>query len=485
MSSGALGWWLIAGGLAAACGRSELAGGQVAGESADAGAGASAGLACVVRVAEAGSDANSGGEWSLALRTVQRGLDAARSLKSSGVCPTVEIWVAGGTYTPSQPTDPLDARTATFQLVPAVALYGSFAGTESARADRRLPAYGSVLSGDLGTPSGHSYHVVTGATGATLDGFTIVDGLANGPSPQDRGGGMYDQSVSPSVSNCTFIGNGAAAGAGMYNESSSPTVTNCTFADNAAVEGGAMYDLVSSPIVTGSTFTNNAGYIGGAMSNISSSPVVTNSTFLGNSAYLGGGMSNDSAFPVVTNCTFAGNSASGSATFTGEMLAAGGAMYNDDASSPTVTSSTFARNSAEYSGGGIQNSRSSPTIANSILWGDTVGTGVSEIINADSDSFAAVTDCIVQGNYPSDTHIITADPLFVDAPGGDLRLQPGSPAIDAGDGCGTFVTPVDQSGNRRWDIARVTNVLDGLDLGALEYQGSDGIDRAIFAFECP
>ena len=37
------------------------------------------------------------------------------------------------------------------------------------------------------------------------------------------------------------------------------------------------------------------------------------------------------------------------------------------------------------------------------------------------------------GDGGSPTTVYTSDPLFVDAAGGDLRLQPGSPAIDAGD----------------------------------------------------
>ena len=73
------------------------------------------------------------------------------------------------------------------------------------------------------TRADNSYHVVTGATGATLDGFTITAGNANGTSPNDSGGGMYNRCrSSPTLTNVTFSGNSAAGnGGGMYNDASS------------------------------------------------------------------------------------------------------------------------------------------------------------------------------------------------------------------------------------------------------------------------
>ena len=74
-----------------------------------------------------------------------------------------------GTYIPGL------ARTATFQLNDGVAIYGGFSGTETSRSQRDPATYITVLSGDLSyndigftNNSENVYHVVTGATGATL-----------------------------------------------------------------------------------------------------------------------------------------------------------------------------------------------------------------------------------------------------------------------------------------------------------------------------
>ena len=60
-----------------------------------------------------------------------------------------EIWVAAGTYRPSDRLDAADPRSVTFRLPGGVGYYGGFAGTETQR-DQRDPAENeTVLSGDL------------------------------------------------------------------------------------------------------------------------------------------------------------------------------------------------------------------------------------------------------------------------------------------------------------------------------------------------
>jgi len=376
-------------------------------------------IACGIAAGEViyvDADASGGGDgssWTDAYNYLQDALAVTQSGD--------EIWVAEGTYKPdANSADPNGSgdRTATFQLINGVVIYGGFAGGETSLAERDWETNETILSGDLNSDdepnfvnnSDNSYHIVTGSgTNATaiLDGFTITAGNANGSYPDNCGGGMYNDSGSPTVTNCTFSKNLASwYGGGMCNyPSSNPTVTNCTFRGNSADMGGGgmCNDSNSSPTLTNCTFIGNSGTFGGGMFNYASNPTLTNCTFNGNSAgYGGGGMFNDNGRPTITNCTFSKNSAT---------WGWGGAMYN-------------------YSG--------IVTVTNCIFWGNTALSG-SQFYNETSSPTITYSD--VEGGY-SGTGNIDADPLFVDANGpddiigtkdDDLRLSFGSLCIDAGD----------------------------------------------------
>ena len=130
----------------------------------------------------------------------------------------------------------------------------------------------------------------------------------------------------------------------------------------------------------------------------------THCAFTGNSAGdLGGGMYSG----LATNCTFTGNSAG-----------AGGGMLGGTAVNCTLTG-----NSALHDGGGI----SLGTAVNCIVWGNTP----NEVAGSDPNvSYSCLSVATVgTGN-------ITANPMFLDAGDGDLRIQPGSPCIDTGTASG-------------------------------------------------
>ncbi|MHC4675993.1 MAG: right-handed parallel beta-helix repeat-containing protein, partial [Planctomycetota bacterium] len=424
--------------------------------------------------------ANDGSSWDNAFNYLQDALAEANSNADVN-----EIWVAEGTYHPDANTanpDGSGEREATFQLLNGVEIYGGFAGAGAPDAyEWDIELYDTILSGDLDgndvpvydpcdlltepTRGDNSYHVVTGSgtdANAVLDGFTITAGNANGSNPHDRGGGMFNSSGSPTVTNCTFTGNSSGyGGGGMYNDSSSPTVSNCTFIGNTAtMNGGGMENNYNStPTVTNCTFTGNSANYGGGMCSLDSSLslTVTNCLFIGNAAQSqGGGMFNNNCVgsPTLTNCTFSENSA----------INYGGAIYNYD-SSPTLTNCTFTGNSAGDWGGGVCNkSSSSPTVTNCILWGNTAATGAQ--IYKDGTSSATVSYSDVEGCGGSgggwdpncgtdDGNNIDQDPVYVDANGldgiagtaddeeGYVHLRGYSPCINAGDPGGDYSSQVD------------------------------------------
>ncbi len=347
--------------------------------------------------------------------------------------PGIEIWAMEGIYLPDT-AGLADPREATFQLKSGVALYGGFAGTETERGQRDWQAHPSVLSGDLQQNDGpyfsnysdNSYHVVTGSgtdTTTILDGFTVSAGYAIS-DPHWSGGGMLNLSGSPTLRGVTFSGNLAeSSGGGMFNgNGSSPTLVNVTFSGNwAAFEGGGMCNYASSPTLVSVTFSGNHvdyGIGGGGMCNYASSPTLTNVIFSGNhvvSGIGGGGMFNSASSPTLVNVTFSGNQAGSS----------GGGMLNNAMSNPMLINVTFSGNSAIF-GGAMDNVENTPTLKNSILWGNS---------NPQILGSADVSYSDIEGGWsgPStEGHNIAQDPLFVDAASGNLRLLPGSLAIDAG-----------------------------------------------------
>jgi hypothetical protein len=142
---------------------------------------------------------------------------------------------------------------------------------------------------------------------------------------------------------------------------------------------------------------------------------------------------------------------------------------------------TFSGNQAGR-GGGMFNSDSSPTLANTILWNNQAGVVGNQITNSFSTPFISYSD--IQDSGGSGTfwdsglgtdggNNIDDDPLFVTpvdpatAPtaAGDLHLQAGSPAVDAGDNGVCPATDLD--GNLR----PIDGDLDGIavcDMGAFE-----------------
>jgi hypothetical protein len=385
------------------------------------------------------SGAGTGVTWPDAFTSLQDAFAAA----SSGD----QIWVAAGVYFPDEGGGMTnDDRTMTFTLINGVELYGGFAGGETLLSQRDWGTNVTVLSGDIDQndttdPNGvvtdvgdiagaNAYHVVTGggtSSSAVLDGFTITAGQANGTAMDRAGGGMYNYSSSPTLTNVSFTGNQATLfGGGMFNNDSSSPLTNVSFTGNLAGSGGGI-----------SIFGGNV--------------MVTKVRFTGNSAIVGGGMHIASGASTLTNVIFAGNLASNS----------GGGMYID-ISNLILANVTFTGNQADY-GGGMYNRDIGPILVNTILWNNQALTSGHQISNESCAPQIEHSDIQGSGGSSSwDTALgldngfnIDADPLFVTpvdpatAPttAGDQHLQNASPAVDTGltFGC----PPTDLDGNTR------------------------------------
>jgi predicted outer membrane repeat protein len=263
---------------------------------------------------------------------------------------------------------------------------------------------------------------------AQRDGWVVTCNSGEGPDTVLKG--------------FTITGGLGFSGGGMFISQSNPTLINCIFDGNYAEYGGAILCFFAGL---------NA----------------SNCTFIGNEAQGSGGAIaiEFCDFPVVvSNCVFTENTAHGG----------GSAVYNFGCQSPLFVrfvNCTFAGNEAVGGGYAVKTTESeSVTLTNCIVWGNIPGEQIGGPV-------ASVQYSDVQGGYPGAGNI-DADPLFVDAPGGDLHLSSGSPSIDAADN--TAVPKgidTDLDGNPRFvDDPATKDTGNGdppiVDMGAYEFQPS-------------
>ncbi len=167
-----------------------------------------------------------------------------------------ELWIAGGTYYPSNDDD----RNATFTIQSGQKWYGGFQGTESLEEQRLISRYPTILSGNIGDTSvmtDNVYTVITAKnTNAStlLNGIDITGGYADGGDPDNpndvlsSGGGMHISTIGSqmgvSMIYVDFIDNyaqgygGAIAFTSSKNSMTAFSINTCFFQNNVALSGG-------------------------------------------------------------------------------------------------------------------------------------------------------------------------------------------------------------------------------------------------------
>lgn len=346
------------------------------------------------------SSAPNGGDgltWATAFNNLQSAINKVQTTAgcASFVC---EIWVAQGVY---QPT-----LNSTIYINGGYEyIYGGFAGGETDLSQRDWRAHPTTL---LGNNSGVVY--AYGWLGL-LDGFTITGGTHGGE--MGRGGGIYLQCGSPTLTNLNIVGNSADTyGGGVYayafgcpNPGYYPTLMNVVISGNTATYGGGTAFLGGRPTLINTAFYNNVATQGDGIYDYTSSPTLTNVT-----------------------------------------------MYMDV----------------------IHNYiQSKPAIQNSILWGTTLSIVNEESTSIPTITYSLVEGCYfgiwntacgtdLGHNLPDE------DPEFVDVILPDLHLEGSSPVIDQGYSAFVppYVTPYDLDGN-----ARVVGA--AIDLGVYEFQSAN------------
>ncbi len=314
------------------------------------------------------------------------------------------IWVAAGTYIPTTNND----QTIAFVVPNNVNLFGGFNGTETHINQRNWNANRTFLSGDLNSnntaDSGDSYTILM-AENAT----SIIDGFIIQYSYADK----VDNTPATYQYTC---------GGGLFSSGTSNIfIRNCVFRNNEAVttttngRGGAIFNQAGTLNIINTLFYNNhADLSGGAIYTENSlAASVINTTIVNNTATHGGGIN----------------------------VSANGGLQ--------ATNTIFSNNSG--TNGNFRTSGGTANTANYCLFYNTTTGNTSTVPTG------------ISGN----TNLINQDPLFNNTSNlNGFRLQPDSPALDAGN---------NNANNLPYDLANQPRIadsnLDGtatISLGAYE-----------------
>lgn len=298
---------------------------------------------------------------------------------------------------------------------------------------------GNTISGNTSTSLG-------GAAWISRGSYTFTNNTISNNTAVEGGGGLFIRNSTTVFNENTISGNAidnttGIAGGGIVFLNGTNTLSNNTIADNSASNAGGILFQEGTHNFSGNIVRGNTAIeAGGGIITVQSTNTISNNSFYNNTADIGGGMYLEEGTNTLFNNSITGNAANTN----------GGGMYFDN-SSPTITNTIIWNNTTDGSTttatASVFNDSSSPTYSHSLIansggsgsWNTTIGTD--------------------GGNN------IDANPLFVDAGNGDLRLQACSPAINAGSNA---AVPGDITTDLNENPRFYNNGI--VDMGAYEYQ---------------
>lgn len=320
-------------------------------------------------------------------------------------------------------------------------------------------------------------------SGSVLSGFTIQNGgpNLNGANFGD-GGGIFN-SASPTITNNVITNNKACAGVGIYSSFASPLIQGNIISNNSQSGctggiggGGIAIDGSSAPQIIGNVISNNSmlesGVGGGGISLFAAgAPVIQNNVITGNNSgsFTGGGitLANDSSPQIVDNLFIHNTAGQGGAIgWTIPTSSPGMLLLNN-----TMAANSSSSGSAIFDGGfdtnmAIQNNLIIGTAGQSAYFCNQLNGTTTPAVFVNNDVFSSGAAAI-SGNCTITTGSngnISSDPLFIDPALDNFRLQPGSPAVDAGNNNARItLSATDLDGN-----PRIFN--NTVDIGAFEFQ---------------
>lgn len=232
--------------------------------------------------------------------------------------------------------------------------------------------------------------------GSVLDGFTLTHGWSG------WGGGIYcGEWSSPTIINNIITGNiGGSYGGGIY----------CYFWSN--------------PTIANNIIANNrCSFHGGGIATYQSGPTIENNRIVNNSSGSGGGGIYIDRYDsiLIRNNIISGN----------RTASYGGGILCTLSSTLSIEGCTIINNTADVIGGGIYMAHSTPSIMNTIVWGNSAPSNPEMY---DIWGLPLVSYCNVRGGWPG-TGNLNSDPLIV----GDVHLSQtasgqtlNSPCVDTG-----------------------------------------------------